>query len=191
MTPSYLSSTHHGHIYNTLPQCQNWTTHPRHLLLPRHPSHPVHHLPLWRAPWSPTTSTGKHFPIKRSIIRTQLLRRKRRCLSHVVKRGRTAPLRSEFFGPCHYPDHSVTRHHQHQHHVASHKHLRTVLRNRGDVNCLHHLRRSPLHKSTFRSYYTVPFLFFITVRMSDVSHSLHHFFRTSFMFSLPIIVLIT
>lgn len=145
MTPSSLWSTHHGHIHITLPLCQNWITHPLHLLLPRHPSLPVRPL-LWsRAPWKSTTSPGK------SRMRLQL--RKHTCLSHIVKRGR-AP-HSEFFGP--YPDHSGTLHHQqqhqhhHQHHAASPKYLRTVLYSRGDVSCWHRSRPSPLHKSTSRS----------------------------------------
>jgi hypothetical protein len=152
MTPSSLSSTHHGHIHTTFPLSQNSTTHPLHPLLPRHPSLPVHPLPLWRAPWNPTTSPGKLFPIKHNSSRTRLHPRKRTCLNHNVKRGSTA-LHSEFFGPCHYPDHSGTlhhHHHQHQHHVARHKYLRTVLRSRGDVSHWHHSRPTPLHKSTFR-----------------------------------------
>jgi hypothetical protein len=170
MTPSSLSSTHHGHIHITLPLSQNWTTHPLHLLLPRHPSLPLP-LPLSRASWNPTTSPGRVFPIKQNTSLTLLHPRKRPCPSHIVKRGRTARLHSEFFGLCHYPDHSDTlhhHHHQHQHHVANHKRLRRVLRSRGDVNCWHRSRPSPLHRSTFRSYYIVPFF---------ISFS-HHFLTT-------------
>jgi hypothetical protein len=158
MTPSSLWSTHHGHVHITLPLCQNWTTHPLHLLLHRHPSLPVPPLPLSRAPWKSTTSPDKPFPIKHRSSRMRLQLRKCTCLSHIVKRGRTA-LHSEFFGP--YPDHSDTHHHHHQqqqqHHVASHKCLCTVLHSRGDASCWHRSRPSRLHKSASRFYYIVPF----------------------------------
>jgi hypothetical protein len=178
MTPSSLSSTHHGHIRITWPRSQNWTTHPLHLLQPRHPCLPLRPLPLSRVPWKATTSPGKLFPMKQNISHTGLHPRKRTRFSHIVKRGRTAPLHSEFFGPCHYPDPSATRHHhhQHQHHVANHKYLRTVLRNRGDVRCSHRLRPNPLHKSTFRILlYRFPFVIsFLSHHCSDVLTSLTH-----------------
>ena len=185
MTRSSLSSTHHGYIHITSPLSQNWTTHRLHLLLPRHPSLPLLHLPLWRAPWSPTTSPGKLFPIKHNPSHTQLHRCKCTCLSHIAKRGRTAPLHSEFFG--HYPDHSDTHHHhhhhhhhhQHQHHVASYnKYLRTVLRRKGDVNYCHRSRPRPLHRSALRFYYTISYVISFSHHCllplfgyTDVSHS--------------------
>jgi hypothetical protein len=194
MTPSSLSSTHHGHIHITLQRSQNWTTHPLHLLLPRHPSLPVHRLPLSRASWNPTTSPGKLFPmrIKHNTTRTRLHPRKRTCLSHIVKRGRTAPLHSEFFGPCHYPDHSAILHHlhHHQHHVARHKYLRTVLRSREDVSCSHRSQPRPLHKSMLRILlYRFFRLFFSSLfGYIDVSHSRITFF--THLSCLTIIVLI-
>jgi hypothetical protein len=152
MTPSSLSSTHHGHIHITLPRCQNWTTHPLHLLLPRHPSLPVRPLPLRRVSWNPTASPSKHFPIQHNSSRTGLHRRKHTRLSHnLVKRGRTAHLPSEFFGPCHSPDPSGIPHQQQQqHHVPNHKYLRKVLRNRRGASYSHRSRPSRLHKSTPR-----------------------------------------
>ncbi len=162
MTPSSLSSTHHGHIHITFPRSQNWTTPPLHLLLHRHPSLRVRPLPLSRAPWNHTTSPGKHFPMQHNSSRTQLYPRKHTCLSHIVKRGRTAPPPSEFFGPCHYPDHSGI-----QHHVARHKHLRTMLRNRRGVSSSHRSRHNTLLKSTLRIFTILlpSFPFHITVRI--------------------------
>jgi hypothetical protein len=182
MTPSYLSSTQHGHIHITWPRSQNWTTHLLHLLQRRHPSLPLRPLPLSRALWNSTTSPGKLFPIKHNTNHTRLHPPKRTCLSHIVKRGRTAPLHSEFFGRCHYPDPSATRHHhhhQHQHHVLSHKYLRAVLRNRGDVRCSHRSRPNPLHKSMFRNLlyrFTFRHFFFspLSHHCSDILTSLIH-----------------
>jgi hypothetical protein len=174
MTPSSLSSTHHGHIHITFPPFQNWTTHPLHLLQARHHSLPVLPVRLSRAPWNTTPSPGKLFP------------------SPTVKRGRTAPLHSEFFGRCHSPEHSATLRHHHHHHVANHKHLHTVLRSRGDVNSSHHSRPSRLHKFTLRILtIIVPFrhfFFLITVSslfgIIDVSHSLIICYAHTFMFYL-------
>ncbi len=155
MTPSSLSSTHPGHIHITFPRCQNWTTRPLHLLLPRLPFPLVLQLPLSRALWNPTSSPGKLFPIKR----------KRTRLSHIVKRGPTAPLHSEFFGPCNSPEHSATPHHQH--HAANHRCLRTVLRSRAGASSFRRSRHSILHKSTPRSllFLSSFFVFLITVRI--------------------------
>ena len=169
MTPSSLSSTHHGHVHITFRRFRNWTTHPLHLLLPRHHSLPLRPLPLSRARWDPNTSPGKLFPIKPNSSRTLLHPRKRTCL---VKRSRTAPLHSEFFGRCNYHEHSGTHHHHHQHHhhVTSHKYLRRVLHSRGDVSCSRRSRHSPLHKSTFRSYSIVSFIicFFLLLFLTTV-----------------------
>jgi hypothetical protein len=162
MTPSCLSSTHHGHIHTTFPPCRNWTTLPLRLLLPRHPYLPVLHLHLWRAPWNSTPSPDELFPIKRDTSRTQLRPHRYPCLSHIVKRGRTAPPPSEFFGPYHSRGHSATHHHHHHHHRHRHhgtslKYLR--LRSRGDASSFRHSRHSPLHKSTFR--YLLYYSFFV------------------------------
>ena len=142
MTPSSPSSTHHGHIHITFPRSQNWTTPHLHLLPHRHLSLPVHPVPLSRALWNSIRSRGKLFPIS---SRTLLHQRKYTCLSHIVKRGRTARPPSEFFGP--YPDHSVI---PHQHHVANHKYHHTMLRNRRGVSYSHRSRASTLLKSTPR-----------------------------------------
>ena len=169
MMPSSLSSTPHGHIHTTSPPSQNWTT-PLRLLLPRHPFLPVLHLHPSRAPWNPTTSPDKLFPIKRS--HTQLHPRKHTCLNHIVKRGRTAPPPSEFFGPCHSHAHSATHHHRHhRHHGANLKYLRTMLHSKGDASSFRHSRHSPLHKSTFRSFFlSLLFLFrhFLSYHCSDI-----------------------
>lgn len=135
MTLSSLSSTHPGHTHITFPRCQNWTTRLLRLLLLWHPCLPVRRLLLSRAPSKSTTSPDKLFP-------RRLHPPKCTCLSPIVKRGTRLP--SEFFGPC--PDHSDTRHRQHQHHVPSHKWLRTVSPNKRDVSCWRRSRPRRLHK---------------------------------------------
>lgn len=167
MMPSSLSSTYHGHIHVTLRRSQNWTLHRLRLLLPRRPSRPVRHLPMLRARCHTTTKPGNLFHIKWNISCTRSGPRKLRWLNHIVKKGRTAPLRSEFFGHC--PDHLAT----HQHHVASHKWLRTVLRSREDVKCFHRSRLRPHHRSMHKSYYTFFFSFSFSHHFgcTDVSHS--------------------
>jgi hypothetical protein len=188
MTPSSLSSSHHGHTLTTFPPCQNWTPHALHLLLRQHPCLRVRHLLLSRAWRNSTTRLGKLFTIKHNS--RWLDPRKRTCLSHIMKRGRTA-LHSDFFGLSNYPEHSGTLHHQdqHQYHIASYKHRR-VLRNRGDVRCCHRSRPSPLHKSTLRFllYGSFSHLFFSLLCLSALfGYTMTHayLFRASFM--LPII----
>jgi hypothetical protein len=163
MMPLSLSSTPRDHIHTTFPPSRNWTTLPPRLLLPRH--HYLHalHLHLWRAPWNSTPSPDKLFPIKRNTSHTQLRLRRHPCLSHIVKRGRTAPPPSEFFGPCHSRAHSATHHlRHHRHHGTSLKYLRTMLHSRGDASFFRLLRHSLLHKSTFRSSFTFLSLFVIS-----------------------------
>jgi hypothetical protein len=200
MTRSSLSCTHHGHIHFTFRQSQNWTIRPLHLHLLWHPFLRIRPLPLSTVWWNPTTSPGKLFSMEHNSSRMRLRLRKNTCLSHIVKRGRTARLLSDFFGHCHSPDHSDTLHHHHQHqhqhrqHVASHKLLRTTLRNRGDVSCYHRsLLPSTLHTSTLRILLYFRHLFFFLFSSlfgyNDVSQITHDLFRASSML-LPIIVLI-
>lgn len=180
MTPSSPSSTHHGPIHIISPRFQNWTTHHLHLLLRRRHSLPVLPLRLSRPPWNTTPSPGKLVPTKH----------KYKCLSHIMKRGHI--LHSEFFGPCHSPEHSATLRHQHHHrhlyHVLSHKHLHTVLRSRGDVNSSHRSRPKPLHKSTLRILTIIVSFrhFFLSSLFGyiDVSHSLIISFAHTLMFYL-------
>jgi hypothetical protein len=161
-TPSCPSSHPHGAIHIISPLSHNWTTHPA--PLPLNPSLLALHQPLSRAPWNPTQSPGKPFT---STRHTQLLLWKDTRHNHAMIRDRRTALHSASFGHSHSRDRSVT---PHQHHAASHKHLRTMwCSSRGDVSCFRRSRRKPPHKSMLRFYST--FLFFSFIFFSSLSRA--------------------